>query len=109
MSARFTGMIAKWRMTQPARRRVRTGISSAELESTARYWDEHATTVEEPRAELWYHPLVQAHLETLRGEQPLHQWIAEKYLTDAPVGRGLGIGAGTGSFELGLMEHGLVE
>jgi SAM-dependent methyltransferase len=79
------------------------------LDTTAAFWDQHVASEKEPREQLWHHPLTQAHLNRLRGDKSLLEWAIENCFSTGPMRLGLGIGAGTGSFELAMLKYGMVE
>ena len=60
------------------------------------------------RAEWLAHPTVKQYHRRARGDRSIETWVTDVALAGIPRERGVGIGAGTGSLELGLLEAGSV-
>jgi ubiquinone/menaquinone biosynthesis C-methylase UbiE len=84
-----------------------------DLLATADFWntyvDRHMVDRQNTnRAEWLAHPTVQKHHRVGRGDRSLEAWVADVALQGIPRQRGVGIGAGTGSLELGLLASNIV-
>ena len=84
------------------------------LLATAGYWDAYVERhmvdgVNTNRAEWLAHPTVQDYHRSARGGRSIESWVADVALDGRKAERGVGIGAGTGSLELGLVAADVAE
>lgn len=76
--------------------------------ATADYWDTYVERhmvdgTNTNRAEWLAHPTVQEYHSSARGGRSIESWVAETALGGRRASRGVGIGAGTSSLEIGLV------
>jgi SAM-dependent methyltransferase len=75
---------------------------------TAKHWDDYVEThavagFEHNRAEWMSHPVVQRYRRDMSGAGSEAEWLVSGFLQDTSVEHAVGVGAGHGLFELGLL------
>lgn len=96
-----------------AERKIPSEDRAQALDATARHWSRPGAAA--PRARWWMHPAILRHINALVCGQPLDgPWagLEQRMRTLAPGGvfrRGISVGCGSASKELGLLQRGVVE
>jgi SAM-dependent methyltransferase len=75
---------------------------------TADYWDRYVKMAVN-RGEWQAHPLVQERFLRQRGGLSLEEWFISTYCSGRRFRRGMSVGAGVASFEVNLLQRGIVE
>jgi O-antigen biosynthesis protein len=88
-------------------------VPNDDLARAADHWDAYVDRYlvdgkNTNRAEWLAHPTVKQYHRRARGDRSIETWVTDVALAGIPRERGVGIGAGTGSLELGLLEAGSV-
>lgn len=82
--------------------------------STAGHWNDYVSQhmvdgFDTNRAEWLSHPVVQRYRREMMGAGSEADWLRDRWLQGRHIKRAIGIGAGHGSFELGLLEAASIE